>query len=63
MIKTKVVACDYKSIINKGFTRVFKNGQVVKSIDKLLDNDIISFDLSDGVVNAKVVSKETNNGV
>lgn len=62
-IKTKVVANDYKSLVNKGFTRIFKGGKVVKSIDNLQDNDIINFDLIDGRVGASVVLKETNNGV
>ena len=37
---------------------MFIGGKLVKSIDLIQENDIINFELSDGVVESKVICKE-----
>jgi exodeoxyribonuclease VII large subunit len=45
-------------VISKGYSAVFKDGgKLVKSVDDLSEGDEVSFKLTDGSINAKVVSK------
>ncbi len=45
-------------VISKGYSAVFKDGgKLVKSVDDLDEGDDVSFKLTDGSINAKVVSK------
>ncbi len=46
-------------VISKGYSAVFKDGgKLVKSVDDLNEGDDVSFKLTDGSINAKVVSKK-----
>ena len=46
-------------VISKGYSAVFKDGgKLVKSVDDLNEGDDVSFKLTDGSINAKVVSKQ-----
>ncbi len=46
-------------VISKGYSAVFRDGgKLVKSVDDLSEGDDVSFRLTDGSINAKVVSKE-----
>ncbi len=46
-------------VISKGYSAVFKEGgKLVKSVDDLNEGDDVSFKLTDGSINAKVVSKK-----
>ncbi|MBE6583051.1 MAG: exodeoxyribonuclease VII large subunit [Ruminococcaceae bacterium] len=46
-------------VISKGYSAVFKEGgKLVKSVDDLNEGDDVSFKLTDGSINAKVVSKQ-----
>lgn len=45
-------------VISKGYSAVFKDGgKLVKSVDDLREGDDVSFRLTDGSINAKVISK------
>ncbi len=46
-------------VISKGYSAVFKDGgKLVKSVDDLNEGDDVSFKLTDGSINARVVSKK-----
>jgi exodeoxyribonuclease VII large subunit len=46
-----------KAIVDKGYSKIYRNGKVVKSVKDVGIDDNVSISLIDGMLDARVINK------
>ena len=57
--ETVLTKSNPKTLADKGFIKVLKNGKIIKSANELEIKDDVVLDFVDGNVNAQIVNKQT----